>query len=76
MDYILLLLGVVWGVHLGVRYALEKAKPIIGEEYERIDRQDEYWDCLQSMWAETMAWVHEHDPADWWKHGESAPSLW
>lgn len=75
MVFVLLVLGIVLGVHLGVRHAWEEARPEIQEEYERIDRQDEYWDCMQSMWAETMAWANERDPADWWKHGETTPPL-
>ena len=73
MVFFLLLLGVILGIHLGARYAFEEAVPEIREEYERIDRQEEYWECLQSMKAETMAWVNERDSADWWKHGDPAP---
>ena len=56
MTFVLLLLGIASGVytgrsHLGVRHAWEEAKPEILEEYDRIDRQDEYWDCMQSMWG-------------------------
>jgi hypothetical protein len=74
MTLILLLFGTAWGVHLGIRHALEEAKLEIWEEYQRIDRQGEYWDCLQSMLAEAVAWVDECDPADWWKYGDAAPS--
>jgi len=73
MAFILILLGMAIGIHLGMRYALEESRPEIREEYQRIDRQDEYWDCLQSMLAEVVAWANEHDPADWWKYGDSAP---
>ena len=73
MTPILLLLGVAIGVHLGIRFAVEEAGPDIREEYQRIDRQDEYWECLQSMLAEVATWANEHDPADWWKYGDAAP---
>ena len=73
MALILLLLGIALGVRLGVRHALKEASPEIREEYQRIDRQEEYWDCLQCMLAEAVAWGNERDQADWWKHGEPAP---
>lgn len=69
-----IVLGVALGIRLGIRYSLKEARAEIHEEYERIDRQTEYWDGLQSMYAETAAWTSERDPADWWKRGESTPS--
>jgi hypothetical protein len=73
MALLLLLLGMAVGFRLGLRYTSREAMPQIREEYERIDRQDEYWDCLQEMVAETNAWANESDSADWWKRGEDPP---
>jgi hypothetical protein len=74
MALIVLLFGTALGIHLGLRYTVQEAMCEVRAEYQQIDRQDEYWECLQSMLAEAVAWVNEHDPADWWKYGESAPS--